>query len=263
MNFKNIIFEKLQNVARITFNRPEVRNALNLGLLQDLQKAIGEVREDQEIKALIVTGAGEAFSGGADVDFIVELVKKNSMDIRNFLKENYGAAALSLRKLEKPVIGAINGPAMGAGFDFSLHCDIRLASEKARFASAWVRIGTIPALGGMFLLPRIIGLARASEMILTGDAIDAQEAYRIGLVNRVVSPEQLQEKALEMATRLANGAPVAISIAKQGIHRGLFGDFMNEIDWAIYMQSICSKTEDCREGIQAFKEKRKPKFQGK
>ena len=264
MNFENILFEKIGKVGRITLNRPEVKNALNVPILQDMTKAIEEVRKDDQIKVLIVTGAGDTFSGGGDVDFLInDLCNRPSPEIRNLLKENYGGAALSLRNLEKPVIGVLNGPTVGAGFDLSLHFDLRIASEKAKFGSIWVRIGTIPALGGMFLLPRIVGLTKASEMMMTGEVIDAQEAYRIGLVNQVVTSDQLQERALEFANRLANGATWAISIVKQGINRGLNGHLMGEIDWAVYMQSICLKTEDCIEGIKAFKERRKANFQGK
>ena len=264
MSFENILFEKIGKVGRITLNRPEVKNALNVPILQDMTKAIEEVRKDDGIKVLIVTGAGDTFSGGGDVDFLInDLCKRPSPEIRNLLRENYGGAALSLRNLEKPVVGALNGPTVGAGFDLSLHFDLRIASEKAKFGSIWVRIGTIPALGGMFLLPRIVGLTKASEMMMTGEVIDAQEAYRIGLVNQVVPSDQLQERALEFANRLANGATWAISIVKQGINRGLNGHLMGEIDWAVYMQSICLKTEDCLEGIKAFKERRKANFQGK
>lgn len=169
MDFKNIIFEKLHRVARITLNRPEVRNALNVPILRDLSNAIEEIVKDDGIKALVITGAGDVFSSGGDVDFVLnDLCNKSLMEIQSLLKEHYGAAALALRSLEKPVIGAINGPALGAGFDLSLHFDLRIASESAKFGSIWVKIGTIPALGGMFLLPKIIGLTRASEMMLTG-----------------------------------------------------------------------------------------------
>ncbi len=264
MGYKNIEFEKVQNVARITLNRPEVKNALDVPILKDMAEAVEIVRRDPEIKALIITGKGNAFSSGGDVQYVLREMCPNPLpEIRDELKTYYGGAALSLRYLEKPVIGAINGPCLGAGFDLSQHFDIRIASEKASFGSIWVRVGTIPALGGMFLLPRIIGLGRAAEMIFTGEVIDVQEAYRIGFVNKIVPAEQLQEKAMDLAKRLADGPGVAISLAKQGIHRGLSGNFAGEVDWAIYMQSLCFKTEDCVEGMTAFKEKRKPKFKGR
>ena len=264
MQFENIRFEKFSKVARITLNRPEVKNALNLPILRDMAEAVEEVKTDEGIGALVVTGTGDAFSSGGDVDFVLnDLCTKSPMEIRNVLLENYGASALSLRNLDKPVIGAINGPCLGAGFDLSLHFDLRIAAEEARFGSIWIRIGTIPALGGMFLLPKVIGLTRATEMMLTGDIIDSQEAYRIGLVNRVLPKDQLQEKTMELATRLANGPAVATSVIKQGINRGLGGHLMGEVDWAVYMQSLCFKTDDCREGINAFKERRKASFKGK
>lgn len=262
MQYKNILFEKFPGVARITLNRPEVKNALNIPILQEIASAVQDVRMDDSIKALVITGAGDVFSSGGDVDLVYKMSDSSSMEIRNKLKEHYGAAALSLRSLEKPVIGALNGATMGAGFDFSLHFDLRIASEKAIFGSIWIRIGTIPALGGMFLLPKIVGLTKAAEMMMTGDAIDAQEAFRIGLVNKVVPADQLQNKAMELATRLSQGPSVAMSIIKQGIVRGLSGTMMGEVDWAVYMQGICIKTEDCREGIRAFKERRKARFQG-
>lgn len=264
MSYTQINFEKIENVARITLNRPEKKNALNTEIVSEVGDAVEEIAGDPKIKALLLTGAGETFSSGGDVDMLLnDLCLKPSIEIRKILKKFYGRGAVALRSLEIPVIGAINGPALGAGFDLSLHCDMRIASERAKFGSIWVRINTIPALGGMFLLPRIIGLARASEMMMTGEVIDAQEAYRIGLVNKVVPSEKLQETALELAQRLGRGATAAIAIVKNGINRGLDGTLMEEIDYAIYMQSICLKMEDCREGILAFKEKRKPNFKGR
>jgi enoyl-CoA hydratase/carnithine racemase len=265
MSYSNIIFEKIdEQIARITLNRPKTMNALNTAIVSEIGDAVEEIARDSRVKALILTGSGDIFSSGGDVDLVLnELCNKPSIEIREALKKFYGRGAVSLRGLAIPVIGAINGPALGAGFDLSLHCDMRIASETAKFGSIWVKISTIPALGGMFLLPRIIGLARASEMMMTGDVIDAQEAYRIGLANKVVPAENLQEAVLALAKRLAKGASAAISIIKNGINRGLDGTLMGEIDYAISMQSICFKLEDCREGILAFKQKRKPNFKGR
>jgi 2-(1,2-epoxy-1,2-dihydrophenyl)acetyl-CoA isomerase len=264
MKYQNICFEKFDKVARITLNRPEVKNALNVPMFVEMANAVEDVMRDDQIKSLVITGAGDAFSSGGDVDFVLDdLCPKSPVEIRDLIKGHYGTTVLSLRNLGKPVVGAINGAALGAGFDLLLHFDVRIASETAKFGSIWVKVGIIPALGGMFLLPKIIGLGRASEMILTGEVIDAQEAFRIGLVTKVVRAEQLQKEVMDLATRLSNGPPLATSIAKQGINRGLSGRLLDELDWAASMQSICFKTEDCREGIMAFKERRKPKFQGK
>ena len=264
MAYNEILFEKIDRVAKITLNRPKVKNALSPELMAEMGEAIEEVSRDTGIKALIITGAGDTFSGGGDVErMLKDFGHMTSLEIRKHLSKFYRRGAVALRSLEIPVIGAINGPVVGAGFDFSLHCDLRIASTTARFGSIWVRISTIPALGGMFLLPRIIGLARASQMMMTGEIIDAEEAYRIGLVNKIVPPEKLQETAMELAQRLAHGATAAISIIKNGINRGLDGTLPGEIDYAIYMQSLCMNMEDHREGMMAFKEKRKPNFRGR
>jgi enoyl-CoA hydratase/carnithine racemase len=264
MDFSNIIFEEMGNVARITLNRPEARNALNPDLMGEMTRAVEYLSQNSTVTALIVTGKDKVFSGGGDIDFLEhDLCKKSPQEIYTVLKENYGRAVLSLRNLPFPVIAAINGPAVGAGFDLCLNCDIRLAAASASLGSIWVRICTIPALGGMYLLPRIVGYGRAAELIFSGDVVSAEEAYRIGLVNHVYEDSQLQDEASRLASRLAEGATAAISIAKNGLNRGLDGNFNGEIDYAIYMQSLCLKMEDCREGIKAFKERRKPKFTGK
>lgn len=264
MKFSNILFEEIDKVARITFNRPDVRNALNLELLGEMIQVVEYLSKNDKIRALIITGTADIFSGGADVDYLEsDLCKQPTTEIYKVLTEYYGKAALSLRKLPFPVIAAYNGPAVGAAFDLSLNCDFRVAAKSASMGSIWVRISTIPALGGMFLLPRIVGYGRAAEMIYSGDIISADEAHRIGLVNHVYEDSQLQEKTLALATRLAKNAPGAIKIAKNGLNRGLDGTFAGEVDYAVYMQSICLRMEDCLEGIRAFKEKRGPKFTGK
>jgi len=263
MTQSHIIFEVSDHIGKVTLNRPDLKNALSPDLMAELGAVIKTVSEDKQIRVLIITGAGDAFSGGGDVNRLLEDRKKSSSEIREFLKKLYGGGALSLRTLEIPVIGAINGAAVGAGFELLLHCDFRIAADTAKMGPIWARISTIPALGGMFLLPRIVGLGRATQMMMLGEVIDAAEAYRIGLVNSVVPKNDLESASLDLARRLARGASAAISIIKNGINRGLDGTLMNEIDYAIYMQSICMKMEDCEEGIRAFKEKRKPQFKGR
>ncbi|RJX35445.1 MAG: enoyl-CoA hydratase/isomerase family protein [Desulfarculus sp.] len=264
MEFANIKFEEIDKVARVTLNRPEVRNALNPALLTEMIQVVEYLLQSKKIKALIITGTQNVFSGGGDLDMLEgDLCQKSSPEIYEVLKAYYGKAALALRTLPFPVIAAINGPAVGAAFDLCLNCDIRLAARSAILGSIWVRICTIPALGGMYLLPRIVGYGRAAEMIFTGDTISAEEAYRIGLVNHVYDDDKLAEEALRLASRLAGGATGAIAIAKNGLNRGLDGTFAGEVDYAVYMQSLCLKMDDCAEGIKAFKERRKPNFTGK
>ncbi|MEW5914497.1 MAG: enoyl-CoA hydratase/isomerase family protein [Thermodesulfobacteriota bacterium] len=264
MEFSNIKFEEIGKVARVSLNRPEVRNALSPALLTEMIQVIEYLQQNDNIKALIITGSEKVFSGGGDLDMLDgDLCHRPSPEIYQVLKQYYGKAALALRTLPFPVIAAINGPAVGAAFDLCLNCDIRLAAQSAILGSIWVRICTIPALGGMYLLPRIVGYGRAAEMIFTGDTISAEEAYRIGLVNHVYDDDELAEEALRLADRLAHGPTGAIAIAKNGLNRSLDGTFAGEVDYAVYMQSLCLKMEDCAEGIQAFKQRRKPNFKGR
>ncbi len=264
MNFSNIVFEEMGSVARITFNRPDVGNALNREMLVEMIQVVESLSTSDKIRALIITGTGNIFSGGGDLDYLEnDLCKQSTTQISKILLEYYGKAALALHNLPFPVIAAINGPAVGASFDLTLNCDFRVAAKSASMGSIWVRISTIPALGGMYLLPRIVGYGRASEMIFSGDIISAEEAHRIGLVNHVYEDDQFQRKTLELANRLARNAPGAIKIAKNGLNRGLDGTFAGEVDYAVSMQGICLRMDDCIEGIRAFKEKREPKFIGK
>jgi enoyl-CoA hydratase/carnithine racemase len=168
----------------------------------------------------------------------------------------------AIRAMEKPVIAAVNGPAVGAGCELAVAADFRLAGARARFGEVWIRIGCVPALGGMFLLPRIVGLTRATEMILTGEIIDAAEAYRIGLVNRVLADEALAESALALAARLADGPTHALAAAKAAINRGLGGNLWTELETTVNAQLTCFATRDFAEGVRALAERRPPRFTG-
>lgn len=263
MDYNNIIYEKSGAIAKITLNRPEARNALTLPLADEFWHAIKEVEGEGNIRSLLITGAGKTFCSGGDVNYLItEMPSKSPIEVRNFLYQ-LGRPILALRELQIPVIACINGPAVGAGFDLLLHCDIRIASQTAKMGSTWILNGVIPVLGGMFLLPKIVGLTKATEMIFTGELIDAQEAHKIGLINKVVADDQLHEEGLRMANKLASGPPLALSIAKNGINRGLDGLLSHELLHAVYLQASCFKTDDFKEGLTAFLEKRKPNFKGK
>jgi enoyl-CoA hydratase/carnithine racemase len=166
----------------------------------------------------------------------------------------------AIRAMDKPVIAAVNGPAVGAGCEIAVACDFRIASEKARFGEVWISIGCVPALGGMFLLPRIVGLAKATELILTGEIIDAREALRIGLVNKVVMPPDLATAAEELALRLAHGPAGAMAAAKAALNRGLSGTFASEMAATLDQQLACFRTEEFAEGVRALAERRAPRF---
>jgi len=213
-------------------------------------------------RLLIVTGAGKAFCGGGDVNFLLnELAQQPPLGIRGLLME-IGRPLVALRELEIPVIAAINGAAVGGGFDLILHCDFRIAAQGAKAGPTWIRNGIIPVVGSMVLLPKLIGVTRATDMILRGTVVDAEEGYRIGLHTKVVSPGALMAECETLAEELASGSPLAMAIAKQGIHRGLDGRVDYELGYALYLQTLCMTTHDFREALQAFLEKRRPQFRG-
>jgi len=171
--------------------------------------------------------------------------------------------ALDIADLDKPLIGAINGAAVGAGLSLSLLCDIRLASEKARFGAVWLSVGLVPDVGATYYLPRIVGREKSMELMLSREVIDAREALKIGLVSRVVAPDQLMKDAMELATKIASGPAVAIELTKRSLQRSLTNDLEAQLDYETYAQNICRQTEDHKEGIRAFEEKRKPVFTGR
>ena len=258
MENDTIILEKSEGIQKIILNRPHVLNAMSMDMIEHLRVIMEDAKTDDEIKVIIITGAGEAFSSGADLTDVQASC--------SFVKEGCPRAqklVLSILDLEKPVIAAVNGYATAGGCELALACDIRIASEKAKFGELFIRIGLIPGMIGVYLLPRLIGLARAKEFIFTGDIIDAEEAYRIGMVNRIVPAEKLEHEAMEMAQRLAKGPLKAIGKAKSAIHRGLDSDLIGTLDHMAMIQTGLCDTEDHSEGVNAFLEKRKPQFKGR
>ncbi|MBS7248753.1 MAG: enoyl-CoA hydratase-related protein [Candidatus Jordarchaeales archaeon] len=258
MVYKNIIFEKKGKVAKIILNRPEKLNALSPDLLEELEKAIEEVKADKEVRVLIITGSGKAFSAGADVGAMVEATplqaKESSLRGHKIFK--------ALEGLDIPVIAAINGYALGGGCELALACDIRIASEKAWLGQPEINLGIIPGWGGCIRLPRQVGVAKSMEIILTGDRISAQEALQIGLVNRVVPDDKLEATVNEIAEKLASKPPIAVKLAKSVIRKGLECDLEAGISLENSAFSLCFATKDQKEGMKAFLEKRQPQFKG-
>jgi len=262
MDLKYVIYEKTEGIAKITLNRPEVGNALDLALAKDFFEAVSDVESDTSMRVLIVTGAGKAFCAGGNVKYLLEVVSQlTPIEIRNFLME-LGKPIMALRRLSQPVLAAINGGAVGAGFDLLLHCDLRVAAENAMMGPTWVRNGIIPVLGSMYILPKLIGQTRATEMILRGQTVLGKEAEQIGLVNKAVPKENLDGEVTAMARSLAKMAPLAVSIAKRGLQRGMDLSLHQELEHALYLQATCMKTEDFKRGLLAFLEKREPEFGG-
>jgi 2-(1,2-epoxy-1,2-dihydrophenyl)acetyl-CoA isomerase len=263
MPYKCLIYEVKDGIATLTLNRPERLNALGDTLRDDLQDAVTRASEDAEVRVLVVTGAGKGFCSGGDVKAMNE--RKEQGGTRPLLEKvapGRDRTVLALRDAPKPVIAAVNGAAAGAGMNLALACDIRVASTAAKFSQAFVKRGLHPDWGGTYFLPRVVGIAKACELIWTGETIDAQEALRLGIVSAVHAPEELLPAAYALAGRIAAGAPTAIRLAKRAIYHSLETDLRKALEFETYAQNICYETEDAREGIRAFVEKRPPVFRG-
>lgn len=254
MEYKNVIFEKEGNIAIVSINRPKALNALNSETLKELDNVIDEISNDEGIFAVILTGAGEkAFVAGADIS---EMKDMNVLEGRKFgILGNKVFRKIEL--LEKPVIAAVNGFALGGGCELSMACDIRIASEKAKFGQPEAGLGITPGFGGTQRLPRLVGMGMAKELIYSTRTINAQEALRIGLVNRVVAPEALMEEAKKLAKDIASKAPIAVKLCKEAINRGMQVDIDTALNIESQIFGECFSTEDQTDAMTAFVEKRK------
>jgi len=264
MSYKCLLYDVTDGVATLTLNRPERLNALGDTLRDDLHDAITRASADASVRAMVVTGAGKGFCSGGDVKAMNESVASGtSRPLLEQIAPSRDRTLLAMRDAPQPIIAAVNGAAAGAGMNLALACDLRIASTAARFAQAFVRRGLHPDWGGTYFLPRIVGTAKAAEMIFTGDLIDAAEALRLGIVSQVVEPEALLPTALDLARRIAAGPPVAIRLAKRAIYRNAESDLRSALEFETFAQNACRDTDDAREGIRAFVEKRPPVFRGR
>jgi enoyl-CoA hydratase len=258
--YKTIAYEKKENIGLLTINRPEKMNAISQELTSELSQLLDEIEKDEKLRVLVITGAGDkAFVAGADIK---ELVDRDARLGRSVSRERQEIFS-RIENLHVPVIAAVNGYALGGGLELALACSIRISSEKAQFGAPEVKLGIIPGDGGTQRLPRLVGQGRAMEMIITGDFIDAQEAHRIGLVNRVFPPEKLMEEAMNLAQKIASRPPLAVRYAKEAVNRSQEGDTASGFALESYLHALSCTTEDKKEGVSAFLEKRKGKFKGK
>jgi enoyl-CoA hydratase len=258
--YKTLIYEKKDNIGLLTINRPDKLNAISNELTAELRSLLDELEKDNDLRVVIITGAGDkAFVAGADIKELVERDSRLGRQVSSERQEIFSR----IENLPVPVIAAVNGYALGGGLEIALACNIRICSEKAQFGAPEVKLGIIPGDGGTQRLPRLVGLGRAMEMILTGDFIDAQEAYRIGLVNEVVPAEDLMDKAMELAKKIASRPPLAVRYAKEAVNRSQEGDTASGFALESYLHALTCTTEDKKEGVAAFLEKRKGKFKGK
>lgn len=258
--YKTLIYEKKDNIGVLTINRPDKLNALSNELTEELKQFLNDAERDAGLRVLVITGAGEkAFVAGADINELVVRDGIMGRDVSRFRQDLFAR----IENLPIPVIAAVNGYALGGGLELALACNIRIASEKAQFGAPEVKLGIIPGDGGTQRLPRLIGLGRAMELVLTGDFIDATEAYRIGLVNRVVPPEELMEDVMGLAKKIASRPPLAIKYAKEAVNRSQEGDTASGYALESFLHALACTTEDKAEGVAAFLEKRKGDFKGK
>ncbi|NIR49362.1 hypothetical protein GWO43_12820 [candidate division KSB1 bacterium] len=260
MTYENLLFETKDKIAYVTVNRPKVLNALNWQTMHELQDAFLNVRDDSEVGGVILTGAGEkSFVAGADIK---ELATKGPVDAKEFSIASQQILHL-IEHFPKPVIAAVNGFCLGGGCELALACHMRVASENAKFGQPEVNLGIIPGNGGTQRLPRLVGKGRALELILTGNMIDAQEAYRIGLANKVTAPNELISTAEDLLNTIFGKGPVAVKLGLEAVNHGMELTLDEGVQLEANLFGLCFSTEDMKEGTQAFMEKRKPNFQGK
>jgi len=265
MTYETIILEKKDAIATITLNRPDRLNALNITMHHELQEAFRQVNDDEDVRAVVITGAGKAFCAGADIQqtFLAGEEGKTDDAVRTATAELLDPGCLGLAKVAKPVIAAINGAAVGFGCTVTLVCDIRIASEKARLSFAFARVGLSPEFGSSYFLPRLVGLGKACELVLTAKMIDAAEAERIGLVNQVVPPDELMGTAYGVAAAIAGLAPLAVQFSKRLLRDGVDNDLLTQSRYETFVFDYLMGTEDHKEGAMSFLEKRAPVFRGR
>ncbi len=260
MSYENIVFEVKEEIATITFNRPKALNAINSALLAELKQALDSIEENEEIRVVVLTGAGDkAFVAGADIS---ELASFSPLQGKLFSQK--GQAIISrIQALPIPAIAAVNGYALGGGSEIALACDFIYASDKATFGLPEITLGIIPGFGGTQRLPRLIGANMAKELIFTGRLVPAPEAAQLGMVNKVVPAEQLMDKVYETAKAIAAKGQVALRAAKEAVNHGLNTDLVTGLAIEVDAFTVCMTSPDAKEGTTAFMEKRKAKFSGK
>jgi len=263
MSWEFVLFTKEDGIGTITLNRPDSMNALGGGMRQEILAAVETAVADNEVRVIVVTGAGKAFCAGGDVKEFVSGKTRAEATLGIDQRPTRDKVVLLIQSTGKPVIASVNGVAAGGGCNLALACDMRIASDRARFGETFVRRGIHPDWGGIWFLPRLVGYAKAAELIFSGEVIDAQEALRIGLVNKVVPHEELPRATKEFALKFMKSAPIPVSLAKKALQNFSRIDLPQALDQERLAQSLCWNSEDREEGMKSFVEKREPVFNGK
>ena len=263
MSWEFVLYNKEDRIGTITLNRPDSMNALGGGMRQEILAAMETAVADTEVKVIVVTGAGKAFCAGGDVKEFVSGKTRAEATLGIDQRPARDKVVLLIQSTGKPVIASVNGVAAGGGCNLALACDMRIASDRARFGETFVRRGIHPDWGGIWFLPRLVGYAKAAELIFSGEVIDAQEALRIGLVNKVVPHEELPRATKEFALKFMKSAPIPVALAKKALQNFSRIDLPQALDQERLAQSLCWNSEDREEGMKSFVEKREPVFKGK
>ena len=260
--FEHVLLQVENGIGTLTLNRPEKLNAFAGRMRQEVTEAVQQMADDPAVRVLVITGAGRAFCAGADIGYMQELTERRDLAAFEALVEAGRAVVSAIRSTPKPVLASLNGPAAGGGANLALACDLRIASDRATIGQTFNRIGMHPDWGGTFFLPRLVGPSRALELVFNGDMIGADEALRIGLVNRVVPHDTLASEATRWAARLAAKPPLALALAKRAVYASPDHSLSEMLDLELRNQLQCFQSDDAREGLQAFLEKRSPVFAG-
>lgn len=262
MSYEHIQVSEAEGIATITLSRPDRLNAFIGHMRRDLAEALEHAGSDRNVRVVIITGAGRAFCAGGDIAFMAELMQRRDAEEFSRILGAGRRVILAIRQMTKPVIAAINGPASGAGFNLALACDLRIAANTATFSQSFAKVGLHPDWGGTYFLPRLVSPNKACEMFFLGESIDAAEAMRLGILNQVVAPEDLDSATLQLAERLRAAPPIALAAAKHAVYISQAAELEEMLRYETEAQLRCFDSDDGHEGVHAFLEKREPKFTG-
>jgi 2-(1,2-epoxy-1,2-dihydrophenyl)acetyl-CoA isomerase len=261
---KIILISKKNGVGTITLNRADKLNAFNDELTFSLQDALKEMEKDESVRAIVITGAGRGFCSGQDLQSrSISQEADQRPSLGDSIRRRYNPLVLKIRKMEKPIIAAVNGVAAGAGASLAFACDFRIVADNANFIQSFTKVGLVPDSGSTFMLPRLIGVTKAFELMLSADKLDAAEALRLGLVNKVVPADSVLAEATSLAERLAQGPTKAFGLTKRAVNRAVFSDIEELLEYEASLQEIAGRSDDFQEGVKAFIEKRQPAYTGK